>query len=190
LPDRGAQHYFDQLRLIRELIQGNLGDPSLKAQDLELLEAIILQFNLLESRWNRIDELCHRFPRTLVHGDLTKDHVRVRSSACGCNLVVFDWGKAGYGIPALDIAGASGRGDNRSRVETELVDYWSVVRESWSELDLTAIKALADLGAVLRLILGISWDGRNIGRGYWPIEGLHGYQAKLAVALERLGFTR
>jgi len=190
LPDRGPQHFRDHLRSTGEVIQGNLDDSVPNSQDFRMLEAILSQVYLLESRWNRVEELCHRFPRTLVHGDLTKDHVRVRTSAWGSNFVVFDWGKAGYGIPALDVAGTSGRGVTRDRVETDLIDYWSVVRGSWSDLDLTAIKVLADLGAVLRLVVGLSWDSRNIGRGWWPMEGLHSYQVKLAIALERLGFAR
>jgi hypothetical protein len=190
LPDRGPQHYRDHLRSTAEVIQGNLDDPAPNFQHFRILEEILSQVNLLESRWNRVEELSNRFPRTLVHGDLTKDHVRVRSSAMGSNFVVFDWGKAGCGIPALDIAEASDRGGSRSRVETELIDYWSVVRESWSDLDLVAIKELADLGALLRLVLGVSWDCRNIGRVRWPIEGLHSYQVKLAVAFKRLGCAR
>jgi len=190
LADRGPQHYLDHLRSTRESIQNDIGNTSLRFHDFKVLEAILSQVNLLESQWNHMEELCHRFPRTLIHGDFTRDHVRVRSGTWATNFVVFDWGKASYGIPALDIADTSGRGGTRSRVETELIDYWSVVRDSWSDLDLTAIKELADLGAVLRLVLGISWDSRDIERGCWPIEGLHSYQVKLAVALERLGFAR
>jgi hypothetical protein len=71
-----------------------------------------------------------------------------------------------------------------------LADYWSVVRESWSDLDLTAIKQLADLGALLRLVVGLGWDSRNIGREWWATEGLRNYQVKFAIAFERLGVAR
>jgi hypothetical protein len=195
LPDRGPKHYLDHLRSSRELIQRNLGDPTLNYQALQVLEAILSQCNLLESRWDRVEELCNRFPRTLVHCDLGKQNLRVRSSACGINLVAFDWEMAGYGIPAPDIAELSGRGVPRRCVDsdllgTELVDYWSVVQETWLDLDLAAIKELADLGAVMRSVLAISWESLDIGRGWWPIEELKTYQAYLAVALKQLDFVR
>jgi Ser/Thr protein kinase RdoA (MazF antagonist) len=190
VPDRGPQYYLDDLLSARESIREKIDDPAVNFQELRILETILSQVNLLESQWNRVEELCNRFPRTLVHGDLTKDHVRVRSSARGSDFVVFDWGKAGYGIPGIDIAETSCEGVTRDRVETDLADYWSVVRESWSDLDLTAIKQLADLGAVLRLVVGLSWDSRNIGPGWWRMEGLRSYQAKFARAIERLGIAR
>jgi Ser/Thr protein kinase RdoA (MazF antagonist) len=190
IPDRGPQYYLDNLLGARESIQEKVDNPGMHLQHLRILEAILSQVNLLVSRWNRVEEVCHSFPRTLVHGDLTRDHVRVRSSARGSDFVVFDWGKAGYGIPAIDIAEKSTRGVTRDRVETDLSAYWSVVREAWSGLDLTAIKELAVLGAVLRLVIGLSWDSRNLEHGWLSMEGLRSYQTKLAIAFERLGFAQ
>jgi hypothetical protein len=98
---------------------------------------------------------------------------------------------AGYGIPAPDIAELSGRGIHRPRLDgaltsIELIDYWSIVRSSWSSLDMSAIKALADLGALMRLVLAIGWETLDIGRGWWPISELDSYQIDFAAALERL----
>jgi Ser/Thr protein kinase RdoA (MazF antagonist) len=188
LPDRGPAHYLDHLLRARQLIQSNLGHPALSSQDLKVLEAILSQGYLLELQWHHLEALCHRFPRTLVHGDFSKDNVRVRWSTCGNKLVAFDWEMAGYGIPAFDIAEPSGRGVARARVETELVDYCSVVQQSWSDLDVTAIRELAHLGAVFRLLAAISWESLDISLGWLPIEELHRYQANLAVALDHLGF--
>jgi Ser/Thr protein kinase RdoA (MazF antagonist) len=195
LPDRGPKHYLHHLRSSRELIQRSLGDPALNCQALQVLEAIVSQCNFLESRWDCVEQLCNRFPRTLVHCDLGTQNFRVRSSTYGINLVAFDWEMAGYGIPAPDIAELSGRGVPRQCVDsnllgTELVDYWSVVQESWSDLDPAAIKELADLGTVMRSVLAISWQSLDIRTGWWPIEDLHSYQVDLAVALEQLDFVR
>ena len=194
LPDRGPQHYLDHLRSSRRIIEGNLGDPALHSQDLEVLDSILLQGRILESRWMRVVELCRRYPRTLVHCDFAHKNLRVRSNTSGIDLVAFDWEMAGYGIPAPDIAEWSGCGVPRriigSLPDSELVDYWQVVRESWSYLDLPAMKELAELGAVFRSLLAISWVSESIGRGWWPIEELRGYQADLAIALENLGFAR
>jgi hypothetical protein len=191
LPDRGPQHYLDHLRSFREKIQDNLSNPVLNAQDVAVLESIVSQANLLESRWRHVVELCRRYPRTLVHCDFACKNLRVSSSTSGINLVAFDWEMAGYGIPAPDIAEVSGRGVPRRRIrdrlpDFELVAYWDVVRESWPYLDLPAIRELAELGAVFRSLVAISWESESIGRGWWPIEELRGYQADLAVALEQL----
>jgi hypothetical protein len=98
---------------------------------------------------------------------------------------------AGYGIPAPDIAELANRGVHRKRVDRaltsrELIDYWSVVRNAWPSLDLSEIEALADLGALMRLILAIGWETLDIRRGWWPIAELESYQAGFAAALEQL----
>ena len=194
LPDRGPQHYLDHLYSSRRIMQDNIGDPSLSYQDIRLLEAVISQGYLLESHWPLVVELCYRYPRTLVHCDFAHKNLRVRSNTSEINLVAFDWEMAGYGIPAPDIAECSGRGLPRrsasSLPNTELVEYWEVVREAWSYLDLPAMKELAELGAVFRALLSISWESESIGRGWWPIEELRCYQADLAVALQHLGFAQ
>ena len=195
LPDRGPQYYFEHLQSSRQIIQNNIVDRGLGYEDVRLLEEIIAQTCLLESHWSRIVELCHRYPRTLVHCDFGSQNLRVSSSTSDIKLVAFDWEMAGYGIPAPDIAEPSGRGIPRRRIrddlpDSELVDYWAIVRRSWWDLDLPAIKDLAELGAVFRSLAAISWESECIGRGWWPIEELRGYQADLAVALRHLGLVQ
>src|SRR3974377_1616746 len=97
-----------------------------KPDDLPIVTAILAHVDLLEARWDRVEELCHCVPQTLVHGDFTKSNVRVRSSPSGINLMVFDWGMAGYGFPGIDLAEPSDRGATRDRIETELLAYWNV----------------------------------------------------------------
>jgi hypothetical protein len=195
LPDRGPQYYFEHLQSSRQIIQNNIVDRGLGYEDVRLLEEIIAQTCLLESHWSRIVELCHRYPRTLVHCDFGSQNLRVSSSTSDIKLVAFDWEMAGYGIPAPDIAEPSGRGVPRRRIrddlpDPELLDYWAIVRRSWWDLDLPAIKDLAELGAVFRSLAAISWESECIGRGWWPIEELRGYQADLAVALRHLGLVQ
>jgi Ser/Thr protein kinase RdoA (MazF antagonist) len=189
LPDRGAKHYLNHIRSSRELIQNNLDDPALNSRDLEILKTVLSRLDLLESRWDRLEEFYDRFPRTLVHCDLGKQNLRVRLGPQGIDLVAFDWEMAGYGIPAPDIAELSGRGIPRRCVDnadTELIEYWSVVRDAWSDLDLSSITALADVGALMRLVLAISWETLDIRRGWWPIAELDSYQLDFAAALERM----
>jgi hypothetical protein len=186
---------LDHLHSSRHVIQENIGDPILNYKDIQVLDAILSQGYLVESRWNRVVELCSRYPRTLVHCDFGSKNLRVRRSADDISLVAFDWEMAGYGIPAPDIAEPSGRGLPRRRIgddspDSELVDYWEVVRESWPCLDFGAIKELAELGAVFRSLVAISWESESIGRGWWPTEELRGFHSDLAVAIEHLGFAQ
>jgi hypothetical protein len=194
LPDRGPQYYLKHLLFGRYMIESNLGDPTLGPHDIQVLRTILAQGYSLEAQWNQIEQLCCRYPRTLVHCDFSYQNLRIRSNAFGVNPVAFDWEMAGYGVPAPDVAEVSGRGVPRRRIngdlaDSELVDYWSVVRQSWSDLDIAAIKELAELGAVFRSILAISWESESIGRGRWPTEELRGFHADLAVAIEHLGFA-
>jgi hypothetical protein len=195
LPDRGPQHYLGHLHRSRAIIQRSLDNSTLNDQALEVLESIISQGHFLESRWDRVEELCYIFPQTLVHCDFSKYNLRVRTSTTGMELLAFDWEMAGHGVPAPDLAELSGRGIPRQRINNdllpvELIDYESVVRGSWPHLDLTAINLLAELGAVFRSLAAISWDSESIELGWWPIEDLHGYQVDLSVALDQLRLDR
>ena len=194
LPNRGPQHYLDHLRFARQLIQRDLGASALSPGDLQVIGEILSQADFLEAQWSWIEELDHRFPRTLVHCDFASYNLRVRRSESGITLMAFDWEMAGRGVPAPDIAELSGRGVPRRRAtgdfeDTGLVAYWSIVREAWPGVDLFAIKQLAELGAVFRSLAAISWESESIARGWWPIKEFHGYQADLAVALEHLGLS-
>jgi hypothetical protein len=195
LPDRGPKYYLNHLRGTRQTIERNLSNFALPSQDWHVINTILSQGQFLESRWDRIEEVCDRVPRSLVHGDFAEYNLRVRASSKGANLLAFDWEMAGHGVPAPDIAEASGRGVPRRRSDgdvsdPELVVYWSVVREAWPYLDLTALSVLAELGAVFRSLAAISWESESIGRGWWPIKELHGYRVDLAVALKRLRLDR
>ena len=53
---------------------------------------------------------------------------------------------------------------------------------------MTAIKELADLGAVFQSLACISFGSEHITRGWWPIAKIE--CAGMDVALGRLGFAR
>jgi thiamine kinase-like enzyme len=194
LSDRGPNYYLSHLRRAREVIERNLENSVFKAHDVHILKGIILQCESIETRWGHIERLCSQYPQTLVHGDFAKQNLRMRLGASGINLVVFDWEKAGVGVPAPDIAELLGRGvlghpENGMLSDSGLTEYLSIVSRSWSDLDPAAIKQLAVLGAVFRLLAAISWESEELEYGRCAIEGLHSFQLKLAVALKELGFA-
>jgi hypothetical protein len=194
LPDRGPKHYLEHLRFTRTMIQRHLHDKVLKSSpDLRVIEAILSQGYFLESKWDRVEEFCGGFPGTLVHCDFAAYNLRLRKSAIGANLLAFDWEMAGFGTPAPDIAELSGRGVPRRRPtgdlsDLELTEYWSEVEEGWRGVDFSALKELAELGAVFRSLAAISWESESIGRGWWPIRELYGYHLDLEIAINHLRF--
>jgi hypothetical protein len=64
----------------------------------------VFQLDLLESRWNDVEQFCEALPRTLVHGDLSRSNLRIRPDRSAIELVAFDWEKAGWGVPLPDLA--------------------------------------------------------------------------------------
>jgi hypothetical protein len=127
LPDRGPNHYFEEMRAGRDTIVRNLDHPELSPQDRATLEATVAQSHLLEARWGEIDAVCEGMPRTLVHGDFAPQNARVRRGSAGRDLLIFDWEFAGWGVPAVDLAQSTGR-----LIRPDLVAYWEITRPFWA----------------------------------------------------------
>jgi hypothetical protein len=146
LPDKGPEHYFKRLQSARDRILHHFVDHTFQADDLAPLEAVVSHCELLESNWDRVGELCERLPRTLVHGDFVPKNLRVLSNQAGVALLPFDWGEAGWGVPATDI------------MQVELDAYWSVVCDHWSWLNYQTIYSSAIVGRIFRCLDAIHWE--------------------------------
>lgn len=70
-------------------------------QALDRLQHLLFTFT---EAWDHIEQLAADFEQTLVHGSFGPRNMRVCSMASGPALLVFDWGAAGWGIPARDVA--------------------------------------------------------------------------------------
>ncbi len=57
-------------------------------------------------------------------------------------------------------------------------------------LDMTAIKQLANLGAVFRSLAAISWESESLGYMRVSLRDLRSYKVDLTIAVENLGFAR
>jgi len=132
--------YLGYLRLTRAHVEDHLARGGLHRQRRSVFERIIGHLDGLERRWRSVDALWSRMPRCLVHRDFISANVRVRGDAGGSTLYVMDWGRAGWGVPAKDIAGLD--------VDT----YWCRVRGCWSEFGRATIQTMAALGDVLRYL--------------------------------------
>jgi ATP-binding cassette, subfamily B, bacterial len=104
LPDRGPAHYLRHLRSAHAALLRQLDERPPDAEETHLLGTLVLQLDHLESRWPDVRAFCESLPRTLVHGDLSRSNLRVRSAGPHKELVAFDWEKAGWGVPPPDLA--------------------------------------------------------------------------------------
>jgi len=155
LPDRGPTYYLELLRSTRLAIVRNLTNPGLRTEDLAVLKSIVSQCDVLESSWQHLAACCQGFPSTVVHGDFRRKNVFVRTDdRAGTRLFPIDWEMSGWGVPAADLAPSRSRYAGQ---HLDLTTYWSVVRESWPSVDMSAIQQLVRVGIVFRKLAAMNW---------------------------------
>jgi hypothetical protein len=191
LPDRGPGHYLGHLRSGRAAILGNVTNAALTAEDRAVLKAVVSQCDALESRWDRVERVCDRMPRTLVHGDFVVKNVNVRPGPAGPAFLAFDWETAGWGVPAPDLVQALLPGRVCS-VSPDIATYWAVVRESWPHLGIEDLRRMAELGRVFRLLAMIHWLSLDLEYPWVskPMAGMRVYRAEMTRGLEAGGWAR
>jgi hypothetical protein len=175
LPDRGPEFYLKRLRTSRQTIRKIAENSSFSNDDLALLRAVISHCDALERQWHRVERVCNRMPRTLVHGDFAVQNARLRSGPTGVGLIILDWEEAGWGSPAADLAQRTSLSCRRS-LSPDLRTYYSVVSSTWPGVGLADLEVLADYGRMFRLICSLDWSN-------W------GYRSSLADSyIEELGW--
>jgi len=152
LPDRELAHYLRLLRGCRGMLLHHLGGRALSAEDAAVFRNFVAHLDALESLWSKLVEICDVIPRTLVHGDFVNKNLRVRDTATGNVLLVFDWEFAGWGVPAADLAQLIDR-----VACPDLSLYCSILNREYSHLHLRDIQAVASCGNLLRLVDQMSW---------------------------------
>jgi hypothetical protein len=139
-PPVGLDRYLGYIRLTRAHIEDHLARGGLYRQARSLFERILRQLDGLERSWCRIVAVWDEMPRCLMHGDFISSNVRVREGNNGPTLHVIDWGRAGWGVPAKDLAGL------------DFDAYWREVHGCWSHFGRETIQTMADVGDVLRYL--------------------------------------
>ena len=152
LPDRELDHYLRLLRGCRAMLLHHLGSSALSAEDAAVFRNVAAHLDALESLWGELEEICDVMPRTLVHGDFVNKNLRIRDSAAGPVLLVFDWEFAGWGVPAADLAQFIDRA-----ASPDLSLYCSISNREQLHLDLRDIQAVAACGNLLRMVDQMSW---------------------------------
>jgi phosphotransferase family enzyme len=183
LPDRSSSYYLSELRSVRETIRQSFANPVLKADDRRTLESILAQFDVLESHWGEVAQVCDRVPPTLVHGDLAAKNARVRASSAASSLLIIDWAGAGWGAPAIDLAQFTAQS-----LSPDLATYAVTAGAGW--LHAGSLTRIAAIGNIFRLIVAMGWESQSLS-GMWlerPIRTLRLYQRDMADRIQAAGW--
>jgi ATP-binding cassette subfamily B protein len=196
LPDRGPDHYLVHLRSARDAVFRQLSDRPPDREERRVLTTLLAQLQAVESRWDDVDSFCATLPRTLVHGDLSQGNLRLRAGAGGLDLLAYDWEKAGWGVPASDVAHLGSRdrlAAARFRESGEftgfcmdpcLETYGSVVRDGLAPLDRESLELTACVGTLFRCIAAVDWRSRRFTPEWTPVTDLHLFSLWLSNAME------
>jgi hypothetical protein len=164
LPDRGPDHYRLYLRSALEKIGETRTTLELDAAQQAILEDIDSLCTLLEERWSELESFCDRMPRTFVHGDCLVKNVHVRATRTGAEVLApFDWGGAGWGLPATDLGqlGLPHRKLPPTRPDFEA--YAAAARARGRRFDTGIVLQLTNLGQLF-------WALKVISRGTEGLE--------------------
>ena len=180
LPDGGPGRYLLHLQSGRDTLRRNLTNPALDADGVALLDQVVATLDTIERAWSRFENAGNAFPRTLVHGDIQRKNIHVRSGDAGPELYLIDWETAGWGLPAVDLP------------KLDLPAYHSVVGAAWPRVTLDDVRRVAAVGTALQQVAGIDWVGPELGdeRPLYivrPLSWLRIYHERLVNALRDLG---
>jgi Phosphotransferase enzyme family len=191
LPDRGPDYYREHLASAQKNLHLHLGNPAFTAADVAVLEAIFDQCDVLACHWGEVERQCEAMPRTLVHGDFAPKNMRVRSGPSDLFLEPFDWGSAGWGTPALDLAqGTQPFGDWNDWGSPDLDVYRGAIRDAWPRLARQDLEFCAALGKAFRCLYCIDRESEYLGERWVekPLLNMRLYRLGLAQALRVAGW--
>lgn len=161
LPDRGLEYYQKYLRLLGEAIPRIRTLSTLNARSHAVLNRIFALCQDLDEQWRNIRSFCETLPRTFVHGDCVVKNAHVRLTRHGPAFAPFDWGGAGWGLPATDLGQLGLPYHSVPKNDPDYQTYAETVGEQWPRLDVETVRRLAYLGQILwsLKVIGLSLPG-------------------------------
>jgi hypothetical protein len=135
LPPHGADMHLARLRQSRVALRQRISRATANSEEFAVLRHGIAVCDQLERRWPQIVALSRILPETLVHGDLAPENVRISEG----QVYAFDWEKAGWGTPVVDLA----------RVDLET--YTTHAHELWG-VSPADVEQAARCGAIFRTL--------------------------------------
>ncbi|PYO88726.1 MAG: hypothetical protein DMD66_06835 [Gemmatimonadetes bacterium] len=180
LPDGGPGRYVRHLHSGRDTLRRNLKNAALDPEGVALLDRVVASLDSIERAWSRFENACNAFPRTLVHGDIQRKNIHVRSGANAPQLCLIDWETAGWGLPAVDLP------------KLDLTVYHTVVGAAWPRVGLDDVHRVAAVGTALQQVAAIDWVSPELGdeRPVYlvrPLSWLRVYHERLVNALRDIG---
>ena len=161
--ERDLQYYQGHLRLAAETILKHRSNPSLKEDDLQVLDAITSQCDLMERHWGELEDYCSRMPLCYSHGDFKSDNVRIVHTSSGHrHLVVFDWSAIALHIPAVDATQLFALSFSKEPINADIHAYCAIVRRKWPFMDVPQVRRLAYVGEIFRWVVAIRWAAEDL----------------------------
>jgi ATP-binding cassette, subfamily B, bacterial len=201
LPDRGPAHYLKHLRAAREAVVRQLDERAPDAGETHLLGTLVLQLDHLASRWDDVRGFCEALPRALVHGDLSRSNLRVRSVGSRKELVAFDWEKAGWGVPPPDLARLPPH-ERRSAARFKssgpfygfcadpcLETYGAALGNGSAERTRQRVERMATVGILFQCLATVDWLSQRSTPEWTPTTQLEMCSLWLSTAMQAAGWT-
>jgi hypothetical protein len=193
LPDRHPAYYLAQLRNARETLTSHLSNPVLAADDVALIRDVARQCATTEAHWPAVHEWTQALPATFIHADFAPKNMRVRTGRTGDVLLPYDWGSAGYGSVAADLAQAgTASGDCWDYwANVDLDAYLDGVREAWPGVTGEDVRRVALVGKLFRCLVCIRLEAPSFAFEYveHAVRDMRVYRAAMADALGALGWN-
>lgn len=163
LPDRSDANYLRLLRSARQTILESINNPALNCHQREVLTQCVDTCDRTESHWDQVERVCGHAPATLVHGDFAAKNMHVCNDAGGAPSAVipYDWGQAGFGVSAADLAQPLVPNE-RYWVSPDLEVYRREVRAKWPDLELAVLRALGHVGRIFRALVCLNGDAKSL----------------------------
>jgi hypothetical protein len=176
LPGEGPDRHRARLRAARDALRAHVGHPELTAADRWVVRGIAATLERLDAGWERVEALCARMPRTLVHGDLGASNLRLRRAPGGGEVLALDWETAGVGPPAVDLFG----------VDPEA--YAAGVAHAWPWVTAEEVASWQRCGRLLRAIVATAWEAPDLVHPWVerPMARLRIYRGELEAGLAEL----
>lgn len=165
LPDKGMEHYFDELTDSRRTIRVALDEHTITAPFADTLHRVLAVLDPLGDAWPSFCRGIDPNVKALVHCDIAAKNTRILSRVDAMrSIVLLDWELAAWASPAIDLGCQAG--DRADAGDPFLVGYSCALARSDSTV--TDVAHEAAHGRVLRLIDSVYWAVR-----YLPTTGIH-----------------
>lgn len=163
LPDRSDANYLGLLHAARQTIIETIENPVLNGWQRDVLTRCIEVCDRAESHWDQVERVCGHAPMTLIHGDFAAKNMRVCNGVGGEPeaLIPYDWGQAGYGVPAADLAQPL-MPNERYWVSPDLDTYRQAVCGQWADLKISDLRALGHVGRIFRAVVCLHGDVKSL----------------------------